>query len=114
MKIRRFYENEVQGPEGKIDLMNDISSERVEEIIKDLSEQVASLDEFVKTNQKFESEFEKYRSKSKKGNDQIDDSVINLQRIIKSLEDAKSSVDTLVTGLEDYIKSGRKYIYKEG
>jgi DNA repair ATPase RecN len=114
MKIKRFFENEFQGPEGSIDLTNDISTSRVEEIIKDITSFLEKLDEEHTSLKKFEEELSRYKSSSKKGNDQIDDSVLQLQQINKSIEsEIKSKLDDVVDKLKDYITNGRNYIYSE-
>jgi anti-sigma28 factor (negative regulator of flagellin synthesis) len=114
MKIKRFFESELQGPDGSIDLTNDISTQRVEEIIKDITTFLDRLDESHTTLKKFEEELTKYKSSSKKGNDQIDDSVIQLQQVNKTIEsDVKSKLDDIVDKLKNYIEDGRNYIYTD-
>jgi hypothetical protein len=56
-------------------------------------------------------EFSNYRSKSKKSNDQIDDSVSNLEIIDSKISDTLSALDTVVNNLKDYNESGRKFLY---
>jgi len=112
MKIKRFFENEVQGPEGVTDLVNDISKERVEQIVKELGSISATYGDKLTTLKKFEEELSKYKSKSKESNDQIDDAVVTLQQINKSVEqDILNDLDSIVSKLNDYIDNGRNYIY---
>jgi hypothetical protein len=59
------------------------------------------------------SELENYKSKSKKGNDQIDDSMAALQIVKKSLDEAVDKIDTVISNLMDYNDEGRKYLYTE-
>jgi uncharacterized coiled-coil DUF342 family protein len=114
MKIKRFFENEVQGPVGTMDLSKDISSSRVEEIIKDISSFMDNFEENLNKLKKYEEELAKYKSKSKKSNDQIDDSIVELQQVNKSIEqDVQSKLDTLIEKLKDYVENGRNYIYEE-
>jgi exonuclease V gamma subunit len=56
-------------------------------------------------------EFGNFQNKTKSKNDQIDDSVSNLQLVRGSLIDAYDKLDNIILSLEDYNKSGRKYIY---
>ena len=112
MKIKRFFENEVQGPNGTVDLSNDISTSRVEEIIKEMSSSIDNFDKNHTQLKKFEEELKKYTNKSSSKNDQIDDSIIELQMVNKSLEqDILSRMDIIIEKLKNYIKEGRNYIY---
>jgi ABC-type transporter Mla subunit MlaD len=112
MKIRRFFENEVQGPIGTTS-MSDISDDTVNQIINDLTEQITSLEQFSKKLKEYESKLERFTKNSSKGNDQIDDSITNLQQIQKYFSDSKTTLDTLISNLEDYSKNGRQYIIKK-
>ena len=73
MRIKRFLEN----------AQMDISSDRVEEILKELKELTAYLDDKNKSVLSLTTELNNYKNKSKKSNDQIDDSISALQ-IIKN------------------------------
>jgi hypothetical protein len=106
MKIQKFFEN--QNP------LTDISAERIDEITKDLKEFLDSFNSNLSTLKKFEKELTKYKGKSSKSNDQIDDSIIQLQQINTSIQqDLISKLDTLIGNLNDYKESGRNYIYQE-
>lgn len=112
MKIKRFFENEVQGPNGVLNLSNDISTSRVEEIIKQLKKYVDDYNKNSIEIDKLENELTRYRGESNKNNDQIDDSVINLQQVNKSIElDVLSKINDIILKLQDYIENGRNYIY---
>lgn len=114
MRIRKFFENELQGPQGITNLSNDISSERVEEIVREILTLLDKFQEGQTKLKKFEEELSKYRNKSKKGNDQIDDTVIEIQQVNKSLEiDVQSKLDNIIEKMKDYIDNGRNYIYSE-
>jgi hypothetical protein len=41
MKIKRFNESELQGPEGKIDIVNNMSQSKSEETMKNLRNQLS-------------------------------------------------------------------------
>ena len=75
MRIKRFNESEEV----------DISTERIDEIVKELNEISASIKDKNKTIESLNSEFNNYVSDSQKGNDQIDDSIFALQIIKKNI-----------------------------
>jgi hypothetical protein len=103
MKIRKFNEDE----------QVDISSERVEEIIKELTDFSSIIDDKTKIIEGLLNELGNYKSQSKKGNDQIDDSIAALQVIKNDIVDCSDKVDTVVNNLNDYNSEGRKYLYTE-
>jgi hypothetical protein len=105
MKIKRFYE--------ATDEQLDISAERVGEIIDSLRESITLIDDKNKMVESLISELENYKSKSKKGNDQIDDSLSALQVIKGDLENSSDKLDTVVNNLTNYNDEGRKYLYTE-
>ena len=99
MKIKRFTES------------LEISQERIGEMTEELRELLDSLQRDKRIIEGFMNELEDYKNDSQKGNDQIDDSVSNLQLVRGSLIDAYDKLDNIILSLEDYNKSGRKYIY---
>lgn len=103
MKIKRFTESD----------QVDISPERVNEIIEELKD-VSSImdDKFVYTDELL-NELNNYKNQSKRGNDQIDDSISALQMMKKDIEDCKDKLDTIINNLLDYNESGRKMMYSE-
>lgn len=103
MKIRRFYESE----------NIDISPERVGEMIEELKDFLSDIENKNKLIESMSSELENYKNQSKKGNDQIDDSIAAFQVIKKNLDDSIDKIDTVVNNLLDYNDSGRKYLYTE-
>ena len=102
MKIRKFFEAEETVY---------ISNDRIKEIIEQLSVISSTLDAKKEEIQSLTNELSNYRSKSKKSNDQIDDSVANLESIISKVKDVLSGLDTTSNNLKDYNESGRKYLY---
>lgn len=100
-RIKRFNESE----------QIDISTERIDKIIKDLKELTSSLDDRQKTIDSLISELNNYKNKSDKGNDQIDDSIAALQVIRKDLENSADKTDTVIGNLQSYSDDGRKYLY---
>lgn len=101
MKIKRFNEQ------------MDISSERIGEIVENLIDFSSILDDKSKFIESIINELNNYKSESKKGNDQIDDSLAALQVLKKDIEDSLDKVDTVVNNLNDYNEGGRKYLYTE-
>jgi len=103
MKIKRFLESEEV----------DISTERVGEIIEDLREFTSTIEDKNKMVESYINELNNYKNQSKKGNDQIDDSIAALQVVKKDLDDSLDKVDTIINNLMDYNNEGRKYLYTE-
>ena len=98
MKIKRFNESE----------QVDISTERVGEIIEDFKNMLSSLDDDIKKVEIYLNELNNYKSQSKKGNDQIDDSISALQIVRKNLGDSIDKIDTVINNFMDYNDEGRK------
>ena len=103
MKIKRFNEDE----------QVDISSERVSEINEELKYFAAIMLDKSKYIESLLNELNNFRSDSKKGNDQIDDSIAALQVIKKDVDDCNDKIDTVINNLMDYNDGGRKYMYTE-
>jgi len=103
MKIKKVFENEE----------TDISSARVGEIIEDLRGFTSTIEDKNKMVESYINELNNYKNKSKKGNDQIDDSIAALQVIKKELSDSLDKADTVINNLMDYNDEGRKYLYTE-
>lgn len=101
MKIKRFNESEV----------NDISHERVNEIIeelKDFSDKINDKSIYIES---LLNEFNNYKSQSVKGNDQIDDSIIYLQIIKKDIKNSNDKIYKIINNLNGYNEGGRENIY---
>jgi molecular chaperone GrpE (heat shock protein) len=103
MKIKRFNESEEL----------DISQERVGEIISELRELLTDLETKSELSDSLLNEFNNYKNQSKKGNDQIDDSIAALQVLKKDLSSSIDKVDTVINNLMSYNEEGRKYLYTE-
>jgi uncharacterized coiled-coil DUF342 family protein len=103
MKIKKVFENEE----------TDISSARVGEIIEDLRGFTSTIEDKNKMVESYINELNNYKNQSKKGNDQIDDSIAALQVIKKELSDSLDKADTVINNLMDYNDEGRKYLYTE-
>ena len=106
MKIKKFNENETT-------LKNDssnLSTDFADEIVKNLTELLTYIDEKNKTIDSFINELNKFKSK-KSTNNQIDDSIANLQLIRGSFKDAVDKIDNVVNNMKDYNNSGIKDLY---
>jgi len=103
MKIKRFNEDE----------QVDISTERVNEMVEQLRDFASTMNDKSKLVESLINELNNYRSDSKKGNDQIDDSIPALQVIKKDIDYSSDKLDTVVSNLLDYNEGGRKYLYTE-
>ena len=101
MKIRRFNEAEE---------MN-ISNERVEEIINELSSMTSDINEKTKSISTLAGELENYRSKSKQANNQIDDASLNMDSLKSKLDESTTLLDNIIDLLQDYTEGGEKYLY---
>ena len=77
MKIRRFNEGD----------QVDISSERINEVLDELKDFTSLMDEKSKYVESLLNELNNYKSESKKGNDQIDDSIAALQVMKKDIDE---------------------------
>jgi uncharacterized coiled-coil DUF342 family protein len=95
----------------KISQLNNISQERIEEIIDEVREIASDLKEKNELCDSLINEFSNYKSDSGKTNDQIDDSISNLQLVRKNFEDIIDKLDNVVNNMTDYSESGRKYLY---
>lgn len=104
MRIKRFFESEEQ---------KDIATERVDEMLKELKEFTAQLEDRNNMIEALTAELSNYKNISTKSNDQIDDSIAALQIIKKNVDDSVDKLDTVVTNIQSYNESGRKYLYTE-
>jgi hypothetical protein len=103
MKIRRFNESEA------LEIEDSRCAEIVEQItdfFSYLKERRASVDELI-------NELEKSQGDSKKGNDQIDDTIAALRLSGKGIDELMESLDSAVGAMNDYSENGRKYLYSE-
>ena len=103
MKIKRFFESD----------QLDISTERITEIMDELKDFIANIEDRSKKIDALGTELSNYRNSSTKSNDQIDDSIAALQIIKKDLDDCVDKLDTFVNNLYSYNVDGRKYLYTE-
>ena len=102
MKIRKFNEN--------ADII-EISNEKVNSIIDDLSNIMSSVNKNKIYIETISNDLYGYRSSSKKANDQIDDTVSDLEVIKTKVNDMIGLIENAVKNLKDYNQNGRKYLY---
>jgi ABC-type transporter Mla subunit MlaD len=103
MKIKRFFESD----------QLDISTERITEVMDELKDFIANIEDRSKKIDALGTELSNYKNNSTKSNDQIDDSIAALQIIKKDLDDCVDKLDTVVNNLDSYNTQGRKYLYTE-
>ena len=103
MKIKRFFESD----------QVDISTERITEVMDELKDFIANIEDRSKKIDALGTELSNYKNNSTKSNDQIDDSIAALQIIKKDLDDCVDKLDTVVNNLDSYNVDGRKYLYTE-
>lgn len=97
----KFNESDIQ----------DISSDRIEEIISSLTEMSSDVNQKNEIIDSLINELNNFRGNSGKSNDQIDDSISNLQLIRKSFSDSIDKLDNVVIDIKDYNENGRKFLY---
>ncbi len=103
MRIRKFNESEEV----------ELSPERLGEIVESLRESLDLIDSNNKKMDAYLNELNNYKNSSKKGNDQIDDSISALQIIKSNLVDSVDKIDTVIGNLINYEEEGRKHLYSE-
>lgn len=101
MVIKRFNEAD----------MSDISTDRSLEIVESLSQMSRDISKNLEELESIVNELENFRSKSGTNNDQIDDSVSNLEITRNSMKEFLTKIDNASISLKDYVQNGRKYLY---
>jgi ABC-type transporter Mla subunit MlaD len=102
MKISKFYE---------ANSLEDISNDRIKEILNSLRNTSDVIDDKIEEVQSFLSEFEKFKGKSRKSNDQIDDTILNLESLKSKMSDILKTISSVNENLTDYKENGRRYLY---
>lgn len=101
MKIKRFNESEV----------SDLSTDRALEITNSISDMISTFDQKSEIIDSLINELNNFRSSSTSKNDQIDDSVSNLELAKKYVLDLLDKLDSVSQNMKDYNQNGRKYLY---
>ena len=102
MRIRKFNESSE---------VDDISNERVGEILESMKKISAFIDDKKDEIQSLTNELSKFKSNSNKSNDQIDDTVSTLESLKSKMDDLLSNIDSINSNLSDYTENGRRYLY---
>lgn len=88
----------------------ELSPERLDEINKSLVEFSSELNSKIELIESYLNELENYSSGNDE-NDQIDESILNLQIVKKSLEESLDKIDNTSNKLKDYGDKGRQYLF---
>ena len=99
MKIRKFNES-----------VNEISTDRVDEILKELKEVLNTITDSESKVVSLSNELSNFRSEGDK-NDQIDDIVIKLDQTKSKIDELGEYMTEINNLLESYKKDGRKFLY---
>jgi chromosome segregation ATPase len=104
MKIKRFNE--------ELDPV-EINKSELMKMIEELEDFVAIAKDKQTYTESSLQELSNYANTSKKGNDQIDDTIISLQSIKKNLDDIIDGLDTSITNLQSYVDTGSSFLLSE-
>ena len=89
---------------------NDISEDKVKEILTDLKNISNTLDSESDKVTEIINTLESFKSGQDK-NDQIDDSYVSLKEIESLISECVNKIGEVDSRMEDYLKQGRKYLY---
>jgi prefoldin subunit 5 len=88
----------------------DLSPERLGEIEKSLTEFTSELSAKLELIDSYLNELENYTT-GEGDNDQIDESILNLQVVRKNIEESLDKTDNAINQLKDYGDKGRQYLF---
>jgi len=111
MRIRRFTEQQEAVEISPEEQTGPPDPKRVEEIINELKSSVTQLAKSREQATSLSNELSNFRSGSRRANNQIDDSVLNLDLASSKLEEASAVLDQVIKSLEDYNEKGARYLY---
>jgi len=103
MRIRRFNEAEAL----KID------DEKATKIIEELEDFLAQMKDRQSSTDEMLNTLDEYSNPSKKGNDQVDDTISALREVKKSVDQAIDKLDTALQNMNSYKEEGSEYLYTE-
>jgi ABC-type transporter Mla subunit MlaD len=103
MRIRRFNEAEAL----KID------DEKTTKIIEELEDFLAQMKDRQSSTDEMLNTLDEYSNPSKKGNDQVDDTIAALREVKKSVDQAIDKLDTALQNMNSYKEEGSEYLYTE-
>lgn len=103
MRIKRFNEN-----------VEKMDSETTKGIIEELEELLALVDEKFKTTKEVINTLEKYVDKSKNIKTKIDETLVSLREVDKSIDESvKDKLGNAITALREYTEDYSEYILGE-
>lgn len=102
MRISKFNESNT---------LNDISNDRIKEILDSMRNTSDIVNDKIDEIQTLIGEFSKFKGKSRKSNDQIDDTILNLESLKSKMSDILSTISSINENLSDYKENGRRYLY---
>ena len=102
MRIKKFKTFEA---------VKEIDPNKITEITSLLTETISDLDKKREQMENLIKDLSIFKSGSKDNNDQIDDSIINLETIKKELSNLIQKVDNVNTTIQEYSDKGRQFLY---
>lgn len=103
MRIMRFNEQ-----------VEKMDSETAVEIIKELEELLALVDEKFKTTKEVINTIEKYVDKSKQIKDKLDEALVSLREVDRSIDESvKDKLGNAISALKEYTEDGSEYVLGE-
>jgi hypothetical protein len=103
MRIMRFNEQ-----------VEKMDSETAVEIIKELEELLALVDEKFKTTKEVINTIEKYVDKSKQIKDKLDEALVSLREVDRSIDESvKDKLGNAISALREYTEDGSEYVLGE-
>jgi len=103
MRIMRFNEQ-----------VEKMDSETAVEIIKELKKLLALVDEKFKTTKEVINTIEKYVDKSKKIKDKLDEALVSLREVDRSIDESvKDKLGNAISALIKYTEDGSEYVLGE-
>jgi ABC-type transporter Mla subunit MlaD len=97
MKILRFNES-----------FGELAIEKTTDIISGLNQTSDAINDKLQLLDSISNDLKNYKSDSDKPNDQIDDSISNIQVVRKNLEESIEKIKDTIIVLNDYTDDGRK------
>jgi len=83
--------------------------------VSDIEDEMVKMAQFFKLKLEYIdgllNELNNFQSDSKKSNDQIDDSIANLQLISKNISDSLSNIDNVANNMKNYNDKGSQFLY---
>lgn len=100
MRIQRFNES----------LVEEMSFDKVQDIISGLKQTLDNISNNLSFIDSVNNDFDNFKSSSDRPNDQIDNSIFNIQIVKKNLESSIEKINDTISQLNDYIDNGRREV----